>query len=563
MAFQQIDDTAADADEPLDGLLLQDLANNAQASRDARLRRGSVCWDVRDPPIICGTYPWGSPGLIGAFGDGMIRVVQPFLWRRSSLDVTEITVRPRHTVVDGDIEVGVVVLPLHPLRGFPRDFPENAEENTETTRAAAAISNSGAGFAVDVSEIEKQEMIVCLTWRSELVGSPTGPIAATDMEIPRLLANGAALNSGGLGSTQRPCKVITLSDKTYTYTAGNIPPDKQLIFVDYNVGAESSVWVYPPFEQTGGAITYVGGGNLEFSHQTISSAALYSVEIEETAVRDFKPFQASLNPGQPDKAKAIKEACYRRDERVFLEHTRVWAMGPPSPDPELQDTNWSSSNALNPVHATAQWSSPDRSLATCYVGTTHRHDSVDGTDSKVVAYDVTALVGIAAAGSYQDGASVRQEVVRLWLTLGNPGGFSAGVTGAKVEYLTVPMVYSSATYALRLYSHPLGYLLRLHYENAASPVAPHPVSGQIAHAMLGHYPEDVWHQARPSEQRGGFIIYRGRIVDTSNSAQRKLNLWIDSETFPDPHAWAHCISWCVTTVVAEDCNELADFSVAT
>lgn len=541
--YHKIDDAAIGADTTHSAALAQMVADNAQGSRDRRLRRCSVSWDKRDAPLMWGAYSWVQPSDAPTE-----RVLLPIIWRRSSTDVTELTLRVRGLfAAAGTIVLGAVVLGMSGLEPFPRNVPANhAEDDVTASPTVQTIE-----IVVSDINLPDEEVMILITVLSSLTGSST-----------LLGAVGAIETYGVIAATAEPTgrSLLVMSmvidpvagGGLHHWFDGRLPSPRQIIAVEADT--LDSFYVYPPFDPSG--VVYGDLTEHEFYKRACNGMLLLAVEVEETSIRAFPSYQAALNPDGAVSAIDAQTILYGRNEETFLTQTTCWAIGPPSPDVEEEDSNFSG-KMLNKMHAVVPYGtdSTERSIASCYVGGSADFRDIDGsTEYLCSTYEVTAMfavAGVAYSGAPQN--PVMPFEVRLGLTALGTGPSELYSTSTSMR----PKLFNFHTNPLadRNKSDPIGYLLRLSYNAERA-------SESIAHNMLGIYPEDIWHSGRPvSNPAGNFVFYRGSIKDEEDTARRKLNLWVTSTATAQIPAYLHCISWCVTTQTTEFAEDMAALGV--
>ena len=553
--YRQLDQSASGSDQPYHTGLAQRVRTNTIEARRNRLRRAAVCYDVRDLPRIGGTFSYTHDNIL-------VRLILPIMWRLSSRDIGNLSIKVHHDPAGGDVKVGCVNVPLGSalLPGFILDDPSNVDWGDENTTSGAKVTTELGPVGVHPNVGEDRWLMIFITFLSELAGSPARNDGASYPSPPSAL------------DRWRETKIILDDDTPHTLTSENEPraigfqdtakttdwpdnllaPPRQSLLID-DSSTEKGIYVYPPYLQAYNP----GSANVAVFYDNFSYTDLYSVSIEETSMKGI-PGTSAFNAGKAASTDFHRSDVLDLQEEVWGRHGRIYHIGGTT---QLDDTDFrlgAANGAINKLHNYVDLGSAKSTAAVigqCRVGGEGSYTLTDGTTTKTrTGYDVNALFCIAGHGAEGRDRLMPTYTVTVNLVLTDDDGSTATVTGGNYGFedrqaCVMPIGVDDIR---REWINPIGYLLRAHHIDDPEGLDQ---ENLLSHSMLGVFPEDVW-------SSGHWFLYSGTIVDTDTDSNRLLSIKVKGDTGDfgsegagtlvtgeEPKTFIHLVTW---TVVAAD-----------
>lgn len=566
--FTGIDQTATNADQPMHTALVQQIRENSVAALENRLPRCAAAFDAREPLRLVGAPSWNDTTRL-------VRVLHPFLWRRSHRDVTQIKVTLLIDVVGATTEVGALVVPVSEINQIPAlandwdDLP-NADQSNATT--ATPID---AYLTLELPDSDDDLYVVFISCRSAQTGTTDEIVKTSDSTPPisslrssvLVLETASISDTAGTLSTSRPIWQTTITEANGAAKSGGLDytltTPRQAVYLDLD-GTTPVIVAYPPYDGIVSVDT-----SFELHYEELSYIDVYSVDVEESAIR-LPQATSALNAGEAPHVAAHIETTTIQHQAFHSVGGRVRSIAPPvhlvdtatieNDDLQLGDT-------LNRSHGYVTYQATEwHTIASCPVGEGFRFRDYDASTTYYkTGYEVHALFAIAANGYFRPAGREAPDTpelglkARVVLTTTDTTSNTSVVTGdtldlGRIAANTFP-IGDMDDNSLGAY-HPVGYLLRLHHYDDAD----NQLNGSLlSHSLLGGFPEDTWNAGR-------YALATLLIKDTQTSAIRGLELQVQGYAADvpaagaigsgtiKPYAFVHCLAWTVRDIVTTDAD---------
>ncbi len=369
MSFKRLDDTAYEADKPLDSFLLKRVEANLTAAAAARAQ-------------IATYAPGGLNSLTGAQVRLRVcsyrqRAVLPFLWHKApDLDEVKITARqvcPSSVAASGyEVRFSAFAMPLSSLS---RVRLPASTASLDLSGGASSASNDE--LTLNVSALPPGWLLIGVCWQSgeSAVSAVCAASDFTGFYSGYFLTKAGASPVLGTASSV-PCMAVALKENAAknSQTLPDLALGRQVLFHDYNglsTDYRHVVYVYPPIATRGSdssssaiapAVHNVGTDSLfkvDLGYVDVSS-----ITIHDSSLATPPSTGALLDAGEATSTTAAR-VLIKRAHREWLSRPRVHKIGSP---PNTSEVDFTGNEPVNRASNSIVLTSSYQELASATVG---------------------------------------------------------------------------------------------------------------------------------------------------------------------------------------------------
>ena len=487
MAFEKIDQVAAEANRNVSTAFARRCSGNARDARVKRQRCGTVSVSFQDPLVCCGAF--------SSIADGQREwQALPFIWRCGDPDTETVVIN-----IDQDHQTATLEMEWGCAATALRTFPSAPPPTFTTT--VTATGEAYVTLSCDVAGIHNGDYFVLWVYfKSEMASTPfattngeyegwqhlyenfdkPNPIFATTSVPTFALAytadvNGKASSWAGTGAVPAPRQVLRTMEYTSSMQALVWPPTATRLDLDDDIDP----------------------GSQEVSAFNLAWAKLYSVNILDVPP-SYPDIGAQFNAGQVMATAAFRQ-IYGDAERVFLRQTRSHAIGswPTGTLPDMVDPDLDLVDPWMPhVELDTDW----KTIGSTTIGDGDVFLPLSGASEQVRNVTrVTAMVGVtrpvSASGRRDPDSDWEEPAIvnsfKFRLRVYSPGGGSETLSG-ELDIGQNPMQFNYSPLIGRGNSSPAGTLLHWPWgDESDGNLAPN-TRILTRHALRGGLPRDVW-----------------------------------------------------------------------